>query len=44
MKWSVLLPLLLALAAIATIEALLSAFTPSRRRRDGSTRGNQENP
>ena len=39
MKWATLLPLLFALAAIAAVGALLNMFTPTRRRRDGSTRG-----
>ena len=43
MKWTILLPLLLALAAITAAETLLSAFTPSRRRRDGKPRDNRSN-
>lgn len=43
MKLATLLPLLLALLAIATVEAILHAFTPSRRRRNGTNpRGTQE--
>lgn len=43
MKFATLLPLLLALLALAIVEAVLHAFTPSRRRRNGTNpRGNQE--